>query len=89
MDKVLEVKWISERMMVLRVRVGKSALNLVSVYAPQVGTTMEKEDFFRSLGEVLSVMDVKEQLVVCGDMHGHVGLKRMALRGYMEGMDMV
>ena len=38
-EKVIEVKRISERIMVLRLRVtvGKSVLNIVSVYAPQVG----------------------------------------------------
>ena len=43
-EKVIEVKRISERIMVLRVSVGKSVLNIVSVYAPQVGrSTDEKE----------------------------------------------
>jgi len=52
-DKVLEVRGCSERIMILRVRVGKAVLCLVSVYAPQVGRTSEKEQFFVSLGEVL------------------------------------
>src|SRR5260221_512039 len=60
--------------MVLRVTVGKSVLNLVSVYAPQVGrTTEEKEEFFTSLSGALVGMDARERLVVCGDMNGHVG----------------
>ena len=50
-DHVIEVKRINDRRMVLRVRIGKSVLNLVSVYAPQVGRSMEeKEEFFISLG---------------------------------------
>jgi len=45
-DKVLEVQQVSSRTMVVRVRAGKSVLNIVSVYAPQVGRTMdEKEEF--------------------------------------------
>src|SRR5260221_942362 len=60
--------------MVLRVTVGKSVLNRVSVYAQQVGrTTEEKEEFFTSLGGALMGMDARERLVVCGDMNGHVG----------------
>ena len=43
-DKVLEVKRISERIIVLRVRVGDSVLNLVSVYAPQVGRAMKEKE---------------------------------------------
>ena len=73
-DKVLEVKRISERIMVLRVIVGKSVLNLVSVYAPQVGLQMEKkEEFLISLRKVLSAVAADERLLVCGDLNGHVG----------------
>jgi len=88
-DKVLQVTRYSERIMVLRVRVGKSVLCVVSVYAPQVGRTMEeKEEFFVSLGEVLSTVDAKERLVVCGDMNGHVGARKEGLKEYMEVTDM-
>ena len=50
---VLEVRRVSERLMVLRVMVGKSVLNLVSAYAPQVGRLMEeKEEFLVQLGTI-------------------------------------
>ena len=81
-DKVLEVKQISERLMVLRVRVGKLVLSLVSVYAPQVGRTMkEKEEFLISLREVVSAVDARERLVVCGDFNGHVGSEKDGFEG--------
>ena len=71
---MIEVKRINQRMMVLRIRIGKSVLNLVSVYAPQVGRAMnEKEEFFIQLGAVLSAIKEDECLIVCGDMNGHVG----------------
>ena len=85
-DKVLEVKQISERIMVLRVRVGKLVLCLVSVYAPQVGRSMEeKEEFLTSLGEVLLAVDAKERLMVCGDMNGHVGTGKDGFEGVHGG----
>ena len=40
---MLQVTRYSERIMLLRVRVGKSVLCVVSVYAPQVGRTMEEK----------------------------------------------
>ena len=53
-QKVLEVKRVSARLMLLRVIVGKSVLNLVSVYAPQAGRSMEeKEEFYASLLKTL------------------------------------
>ena len=48
-------------------------MNLVSVYAPQVGRSMEeKQEFLISLGTVLSAISEGEHLVVCGNMNGHV-----------------
>jgi len=60
-DKVLEVKRVSERIIVLRVMVGETVLNLVSVYAPQVGRAIDEKGHFSypCLGEVLSAIDVK------------------------------
>jgi hypothetical protein len=73
-NRVLEVKRFSDRLMVIRVIVGKSVLSLVSVYAPQVGRSMEeKEEFYILLGNVLSAISTKEHLVVGGDLNGHVG----------------
>ena len=47
----------------LRVTVGKSVLNIVSVYAPQVGrSTEEKEEFYGVLGKVLSETSTNESL---------------------------
>ena len=74
-EKVIEVKRVSERVMLVRVLVGKQVLNLVSVYAPQVGRTMdEKEDFWAELGKVVDGCSDREGLLLCGDMNGHVGV---------------
>ena len=45
---------VSERIILVRVRVGKKILCLMSVYAPQAGRAMrDKEEFYDALGEVL------------------------------------
>ena len=73
-ESVLEVRRISERLIVVRVVVGKSVLNLVCAYAPQVGIAMEvKEEFLTLLGKTLSGINGKERLIVCGDFNCHVG----------------
>ena len=73
-EKVLDVKRVSERLMVVRVIVGRSVLNLVSVYAPQMGRSrVEKEEFLVMLREVVSGIDSDERMLICGDLNGHVG----------------
>ena len=71
---MLEVKCVSARLMMLRVIVGKSVLNLILVYAPQVGRSMEeKEEFYVSLLKTVSSLDASERLMVCVDFNSHVG----------------
>ena len=54
---MIEVKHASERLIVLRVRLGMVVFYLVSAYAFQVGRSMEqKEEFYSALGEFLSCM---------------------------------
>ena len=49
-------------------------LNLISVYAPQMGRSVgEKEVFLAMLGEVLSGIDSGERLLICGDLNRHAG----------------
>src|SRR6266581_3567643 len=75
-QSVIEVKRVSGRILVLRVVVGKSVLNLVSAYAPQSGRlNEEKEDFYACIGETMGSASSKERQVICGGMNGHVGEK--------------
>ena len=72
-DSVVQVKRISERLMVVGVMVGGSVLNMVSVYAPQVGRSLEeKMDFYAVLDKVLTEVGSYERLMVCVNFNGHV-----------------
>ena len=85
-EMVLDVKGWSARIIVLRVVVGRSVVNLVSVYAPQSGREKEeKEEFFTVLGKILSDIDVGERLLICGDMNGHVGAEVDSFEGVHGG----
>jgi hypothetical protein len=73
-ENVMEVKRPSERVIVVRVAIGKLVMNVISVYAPQAGRTMvEKEEFLDLLRGVISGIDDREGMVLCGDLNCHVG----------------
>ena len=73
-DNVIGVVRVSERVMVVRVTVGKVILCVVSVYGPQLGRLMEeKEGFYVELGGVVDGIGEQEVVIVCGDLNGHVG----------------
>ena len=85
---MIEVKRISERIMVLRVTVSKRVFNVVSVYAPKVGrSTEEKKEFYVVLGKVLSETSTNDSLFVCGDMNGHVGKEADGYHGVHGGKE--
>ena len=76
-DKVMEVNRVNERILVVRVIVGRKVLNIISVYAPQTGRNWEeKEEFYITLGKTLALAGPGEHLMVCGDLNGHVGAKK-------------
>ena len=52
-EEVTDVKGVSERIMLVKIGVGKRILCLVSVYAPQAGRSMVEKEFYKALGEVL------------------------------------
>ena len=85
-NSVIEVRRVNERVMVLRLAIGKSLLNVVSVYAPQVGRSpKEKEDFYVCLGNVLKGVSKNEKLLVCGDLNAHVGAEADGFEGVHGG----
>ena len=85
-EKVLDVKHVSERLLVVRVIVGRSVLNLISVYAPQTRRSMvEKEEFLAMLGEVVPGINPGERLLICGDLNGHVGSEIDGFEGVYGG----
>jgi len=45
----------------------------------------EKEEFLVLLGKTVSAVDALEQLVVCGDLNGHVGAKADGFEGVHGG----
>ena len=61
---VIEVKRVSERIIAIRVTVGKSVVNIISVYMPQVGRSMQdKEDCYSLLAKTLAGMSGEKLFV--------------------------
>ena len=85
-EKVVSVERLSDRLIVLRVTVGGTVLNIVSAYAPQTGRSMEeKEEFWALMNKTVSEISKSERLIVCGDMNGHVGEKADGFEGVHGG----
>jgi len=73
-EQVVEVRRKSDRIMSIKLVVGSEILNIVSVYAPQVGLSEEiKRLFWEDLDEVVQSIPQNEGLLIGGDFNGHIG----------------
>ena len=73
-ESVLEVKRVSDRLMVMKLEVNGSILNIVSTYAPQANNSMEeKNDFWEDLDGLIESISKEERIVLGADLNGHVG----------------
>ena len=71
---VVNVVRVHERIMYVKLVIGKQIVNMVSAYAPQVGLSAEeKDDSWDSFIIVLSGITKQESIFIGSDMNGHVG----------------
>src|SRR6267154_1283405 len=85
-ENVIEVKKLSERIMLIRVSIGVNILNVTSGYAPQVGrAAVEMEKFWLTLSKIVDEIGQDEFVVIGGDMNGHVGAKSDGYEGVHGG----
>ena len=71
---VIDIKKVSDRLMSIKIVVGKEIWNIVSAYAPQIGRNgTEKEEFWLSLENLLKGYPSTERVFIGADLNGHVG----------------
>ena len=90
-DKVVNVNRVNERIVVIKLVIGAVLVNVLSVYAPQVGRTIEgKDKFWEELFDVVNNIPSAEKVVVAGDLNGHIGKEKDGYEtihgGYSFGM---
>ena len=73
-DRIIRVERISDRVIAVDLVIGKQIVKVVSCYAPQAGRSqIEKEEFWRQVEGVIMNTDINQEVIVGGDMNGHVG----------------
>ena len=85
-DKVYDIKRVSDRIMLIKLLVGEAVLTVLSVYAPQTGLEESTKDaFYDSLQTVISELPDKGIVIPCGDWNGHVGREAAGYEGVHGG----
>ena len=86
-DSVVDVVRVNERIIYVKLVIGKQIVNSVSAYAPQVGlSAKEKDDFWDSFIIVLSGVPKQEIIFIGSDMNGHVERDADGYGGVHGGM---
>ena len=72
-ESFLEVKRVSDRLMVMKLEVKGFILNIVSAYAPQVNNSMEeKNEFWKYLDGLIKSVSKEERVVLGADLNRNV-----------------
>ena len=70
----IEVQYIPDRILLLKLIIGKAMFTFLSVYAPQVNLSKAvKERFYDELQHTVAKVPATEILIPVGDWIGHVG----------------
>ena len=73
-DSVVNVVRVNERIMYVKLVIGKHIVNIVSAYVPQVGLSAEEKDDSGTALSLCSLCIPKQEGIFIGsDMNGHVG----------------
>ncbi|KAI8555115.1 hypothetical protein RHMOL_Rhmol05G0149200 [Rhododendron molle] len=70
------------RIILVKLVIGESIINIISAYATQVGLDdLTKEQFWEQMDDVVQGIPFGEKLFIGGDFNGHVGVHK---QGYEE-----
>ncbi|KAG2559069.1 hypothetical protein PVAP13_8NG323284, partial [Panicum virgatum] len=85
-DGVVEVRRQGDRIILIRLVVGDSVLNVISAYAPQVGLSEStKMQFWEDLYSMISTVPTSEKLFIGGNLNGHVGATNVGFERVHRG----
>ena len=63
-DKILEIKRISDRILTMKLASGNTMLNIISIYAPQVGCSQQdKDQFYDNLESEMRRIPLHEEFI--------------------------
>ena len=77
-DSVIEVIRYNDRIIKIKMVLGKRVYHIFSVYAPQVGRPAdEKEQFMEQLEDAVSAINEADGIILAGDFNSHIGISRV------------
>lgn len=72
-SRILGYSWISDRIITLKFRTGRSHCNIIGVYAPSDGNKEEIQRFYKELQDSIDKVGKNDYMVILGDLNARVG----------------
>ena len=73
-DKIFDIKRVNDRIMMIKLTVGRTVVTILSLYAPQIGLDNHcKDSFYDDLRSIIANLGEEEIVIPCGDWNGHIG----------------
>ena len=86
MYSLTSVSRTNNRVTSVKLGISDTVVNVIGVYAPQVGCEdEEKETFWRQMNQELRAIPEGERVIVRGDVNGHVRISRVAIERIYVG----
>lgn len=71
---IIEIRYVSDRIILVKLVIAKTIWNIISAYAPQVGLDQQTKDtFWDELGKTMESIPLSETKIIGADLNGHVG----------------
>ena len=85
-DKVISVERKSDRIIKMKLVIPGMSITIISTYAPQQGCSQaEKDLFWNQMDDVMSGMPSSEEVIVAGNLNGHIGRDRSGVERWHGG----
>ena len=82
--KIGHVYYKSERIISFSLKIGTQKISFIQVYAPQQGRPQEeKDEFYIKLQETKESVPYTENIIIMGDLNGHVGIDRAGIENIL------
>ena len=77
LENVVEVRRKGDRILLVKLILGREIFNVISVYAPQIKLDEStKCQVWEDLYEIVKGIAIREKLFIGGDLNGYVGTSR-------------
>ncbi|PSN46792.1 hypothetical protein C0J52_19145 [Blattella germanica] len=72
-NRIHSYTFINERIIMLRIKIDRGYVSILSLYAPEEGKTQNTIEFYNELQKIINKLNKNDNILLLGDLNGRVG----------------